>query len=449
MTSQSPMTDAASRFIAGALQRDYPADVIDLAKMCLADWYGVALGARGQQAGESVRRLVQSWAAPGRARVLFDGTAPAAMAALVSGTYAHCLDYDDVHFPSLAHLSAPTWAVAVALGEETGATEREMLAAFITGFEIGARLGSNGVGEACNGRGWHSTGVVGRLSAAAAAAVLLRHDEMLAAHTLAIAATQTSGLVASFGTDGKPFHAGRAAFDGIVSAQLAANGFRGARDMLDRELGLARALIQDQSVRMRLDGLGEHWELRRNALKPYACCGFTHAPVDAARMLAAQMASGALRRARVQVHPLAPKMAGQYPHSPLAAKFSIAYCVALGLRGHRATEQDFHPERLADTAVMELVDKVEIVPEPSLGYAAAKLEVTLADGKSATADVPVSLGNPENPMAWSDLQGKFASLVQPVLGARTDALFGALRDFDRPGRFREAAAIAAEAKPAA
>lgn len=448
MTTASPMTDSASAFIAGALAREYPDDVVELAKMCLADFYGVALGARGQQAGESVRALVRSWAAPGRSRVLFDGTAPAAMAAFVSGTYAHCLDYDDVHFPSLAHLSAPTWAVAVALGEETGATEHEMLAAFITGFEIGSRLGSNGVGEACNGRGWHSTGVVGRLSAAAAAAVLLRHDQERAAQTLAIAATQTSGLVASFGTDGKPFHAGRAAFDGIVSAQLAATGFRGARDVLDREAGLAKALIQDGTVRMRLDGLGEHWELRRNALKPYACCGFTHAPVDAARKLAEKLSSGTLSHARVQVHPLAPKMAGQYPHSPLAAKFSIAYCVALGLRGHRATEADFQPARLADAAVLELVDKVELVSQPGLGYAEAKLELTMADGSSASADVPVSLGNPENPMAWSDLKDKFASLVKPVLGDRTDALFATLRDFDRPGRFREAGEIVAAARPA-
>lgn len=441
MESSAPIARDASAFISGALRRDYPSEVIDLAKMCLADWYAVALGARGEPAGEAVRQVVESWAAPGKARILLGGTVPAPMAALVNGTYAHCLDFDDVHFPSLAHLSAPTWAAVLGLGAETSATEREMLAAFITGFEIGARLGSAGVGEAVNSRGWHSTGVVGRLAAAAAAAALLGLDEKQAAHALGIAATQTSGLVASFGTDAKPMHAGRAAFDGVFSVQLARAGFHGATDLLDREDGLTRALIQDGSVRMKLERLGEYWEIKRNALKPYACCGFTHAPVDAGRKIYPQLSPGGVTRATVHVHPLGLKVAGQAPRSPLAAKFSIAYCTALALRGHCANAGDFSPARLAERSVMELVDRIEVVAQPGMAYEAACLEVLTSDGRELRVDVPASLGNPGNPLGWHDLEEKFMSLTKPVIGRCAHSLFDALRGFDTAGRYREVDAL--------
>jgi len=361
--------------------------------------------------------------------MLFGGTAPASMAALVNGTYAHCLDFDDVHFPSLSHLSAPTWAAVLALGTEIGADQRLMLSAFITGFEIGARLGSGGIGEAANARGWHATGVVGRLSAAAAASVLLGLDSMQAANALGIAATQTSGLVASFGTDAKPLHAGRAASDGVFSAQLARAGLRGATNLLDREDGLARAVIQDGSVSMHLEGLDERWEIRRNALKPYACCGFTHAPVDAGRQIHTQLSASDIGKAVIHVHPLAPKVAGQTPVSPLAAKFSIAYCTALALHGFRANAGDFSPERVKDCSLQELARKVEIVTHPEFAYEAAMLDVVTVDGRRLHANIPASRGNPDNPMSWNDLEDKFLSLTEPLLAARARPMFEALRAF--------------------
>ncbi len=436
-----PVMRAAAGFIASASERTYPARVVDLARMCLVDWHGVALGARCEPAGGAVQRVVESWRITGGAHLLFGGTAPAAMAALVNGTYAHCLDFDDVHFPSLAHFSAPAWAAVLALGEETNANEMHMLSAFVTGFEIGARLGAGGMGEAANRLGWHSTGVVGRLAAAAASAVMLGLDEARARHCLALAATQTSGLVASFGTDAKPFHAGRAACDGVMSAQLAAAGMHGAEGILDNEAGLARAIAQDGSVQLRMQGLGEYWELERNALKPYASCGFTHAPIDAARKLSQVLNAADIRSARIHVHPLAPKVAGQLPHSPLAAKFSIAYCVSLGLHGGRAQAGDFAPARLADASLRALTDKVQIVTRDDLDFAAARLEVKTANGHEHAADISASLGNPENPMSWDDVHGKFLSLVTPVMGSSADALYDTLRDFDTPGRARQARAI--------
>ena len=444
---QSPLTAAPlalelGDYIAAAQRRNYPEHVVDLARMCLVDWFGVAVGAHDEPAQQAVRRVAASWCSEGVAPILLGGQAAAPVAALVNGTMAHCLDYDDLHFPSLSHLSAPIWAAVLALGAQTQASERDMLVSFITGFELGARLGSNGVGEAVSHRGWHSTGVVGRLGAAAACAVVLGLDAEKARHAVAIAATQTSGLTASFGTMSKPFHAGKAAMDGVVSAQLAAEGFLGATDILDAERSLSSALVQDGTASMQLDGLGEHWEIERNAIKPYACCGLTHATIDCGREIASELSGATVTSARLLVNPLTLQVADtRGARTPLEGKFSVTYCAALALSGHRATEADFSRERIADPALQALAARTLPIADGSLLPSAARMEVELDNGQTRLADVGVSLGNPENPMSWADMARKFTPLVKPRLGAQTEQLFDLLRGFENSGSHLRAMAL--------
>ena len=226
-----------AEYVASTQRRNLPPAVLDAARMCLADWIGVAMGAWQESAGQIVRAVTVGWHSTGRATVLLGGHACAPLAALCNGTLAHCLDFDDTYVKAVTHTSAPVWAATLALGEETGASEAEMLAAFVTGFETASRVGY-GMGETVTARGWHSTGVFGRLGAAAASAALLKLDVERTLHALGAAATQTSGLTASFGTMAKPFHAGKAAMDGVLSAQLAAGGFHAAVDLLEPSGGL-------------------------------------------------------------------------------------------------------------------------------------------------------------------------------------------------------------------
>ena len=223
-------------YIASAGRRGLPPEVLDAARLCLTDWMSVAIGAGSEPAGRIVRDTVASWHSGGRASVLFGSTAAAPMAALANGTLAHCLDFDDTYVEAVTHTSAPVWAATLALGEEIEAGATEMLAAFVTGFEVAARIG-HGLGQGVTARGWHGTGVFGRLGAAAASAALLRLDAARALHALALAATQTSGLTASFGTMAKPFHAGKAGMDGVLSTQLAAAGMLGATTLFEPDGG--------------------------------------------------------------------------------------------------------------------------------------------------------------------------------------------------------------------
>src|SRR3984893_10923785 len=173
--SQSPPANgqAIAVYIAGAPQRVLPPEVADIARLCLVDWLGGAIGAGDERAGRIVREVAASWRSEGKASVLFGGTAAAPFAALANGTLAHCLDFDDTYVKAITHTSAPVWAATLALGEEIGADEAAVLSAFVAGFETAARIGS-GLGEAVTARGWHGTGVFGRLAPAAAAAGVVR-----------------------------------------------------------------------------------------------------------------------------------------------------------------------------------------------------------------------------------------------------------------------------------
>ncbi len=418
-------------FITGMRTRELPPEVLDAARMCLADWLGVALGAHDEDAGRVVRETAAGWKSQGKSTVIFGkGNAAAPFAALANGTLAHCLDFDDTYVKAITHTSAPVWAATLALGEETGATESEMLAAYITGFETACRAGY-GMGEAVTARGWHSTGVFGRIGAAAASAALLKLNEEQTLHALGAAATQTAGLTASFGTMAKPFHAGKAAMDGVLSAQLAAGGFHAATNLLEPGGGLDGAVVQDKSARIQpADFSG--WEILNNSFKPYASCHLTHPAIDAARSMAKQLNDGEVKSIRADVGALALQVTGEKsgaPATPLEGKFDMKYCIALALRGRTLSAADFREPWRRDEAALAYASKVYVHAASDMGFASARVTVERANGEILIEEVAVAKGHPGNPLTWDDMWAKFSGLNEDRLGARTRGLFDAVRGF--------------------
>ena len=421
-------------YIAAAAERRLPPEIEEMARLCLADWLAVAIGAGGEDAGRVVRVTVAGWRSGGRSSVLFGGTAAAPFAALANGTLAHCLDFDDTYVAGVTHTSAPVWAATLALGEEAGGDEQAMLAAFVTGFEAASRVGG-GLGEAVTARGWHGTGVFGRLGAAAAGAALLRLDAGRALHALGAAATQVGGLTASFGTMAKPFHAGKAAMDGVIAAQLAAAGFVAASGLMEPGGGLDDALVQDRAAAIAPVDLSG-WRILDNSFKPYAACHLVHPAVDAARALRGNRDLAALRAVRAEIGALAHQITGGksgLPATPLEGKFDLKYCVAAALHGQNLSAADFREPWRPDPAVCATAGKVLPRVSPDRGFASARLALDFADGDSIGADIPVAKGHPGNPLTWDDMWQKFDALVAPALGRDSEALFALARDFARGG----------------
>lgn len=435
-----------AQYVAAAPECELPAEVIDAAKQALVDFIGVAVGASRDDCVQPVRRVAESWGAQGNAQILLAGRTTPALAALVNGTMAHAMDFDDTHPSGAGHISAPCWSAAFSVATHLGASERATLTAFVTGFELMARLGTGGpagVGRSLHRRGFHPTSVTGRAGAAACASVLMKLDRQRVEYAMGVAATTAAGLVGSFGTFGKPFHAGKAAMDGILSAQLAAEGFVAATRLYELEQGWLDAFIQNREVEVPPLDFGARWEILRNGYKPFASCRATHASSEAALKLAPLIAGRKVKRVQAQVHPNAMITAAKRaPKTPLEGKFSVPFCVAMSLRGHRLKASDFDPARFTDASIMDIVPTVEMKAVETQPQHEAHLDVWLEDGEHLHADTPLFLGHPDNPMSWDDTHSKFEGLVEPILGARkTESLYSALRSFEAPGALAKVVAL--------
>jgi len=429
-------------YAAGARDREFPAAVTKAAITALVDYIGVAVGAADDAPVRPVRRVAESWAARGNALIFLGPRTTPALAALVNGTMAHAMDYDDAHQMGAGHVSCPCWSAALALASHLGASEKETLAAFITAFEVMARLGGGGpqgVGRSLHRRGFHPTSIFGRVGAAVAASVLMHLDQPTTERALGIAATTAGGLIGSFGTHAKPFHGGKAAMDGIMAAELAAAGFESATHLLETEKGLLDAFIQDRVVEVPPLDFDERWELLRNGFKPYASCRATHASIQAARQLAPRLAGRKITRVHAKIHPNAMVTAGKLdPRTPLECKFSVPFCISLGLRGYRLVAPDFSEATLRDAAVTELLPLIKLEVVPDQPQYEAHLEVHVEGEGSLRADTDIVLGHAQNPMSGADFLEKFQGLVEPVLGPqKTGQLYAGLNQFGQAGSIRK------------
>ena len=431
MAKDNPNTRRFAEFVASMRRREIPPEVLGAARLCLADWVGVALGARDEAAAHVVLETSRAWRSTGRSAVLLGGTAAAPVAALANGTLAHCLDFDDTYVKGVTHISAPVWAATLAVGEEVGADEEQLLRAYIAGFEAAARAGY-GLGELVTARGWHGTGVFGRIGAAASAAVLLELDERATVHALGAAATQAGGLAVSFGTMAKPFHAGKAAMDGVIAAQLAQHGLVAAQAVLDAGGGLDNALIQDKSAAVR-DADFSSWEILENSFKPYAACHLTHPAIDAAKQIRAAHPDAANARAfTADVWHLAKQVTGEKsgaPSTPLEGKFDLKYCIALALHGHTLSAADFREPMRLDPAVAATAARIQVNAGDRYGFASARLQADLGGTAPATADIAVAKGHPGNPIGWAEMRDKFCGLVDFAPEDSARQLFSRLQGF--------------------
>ncbi|HYT40477.1 MAG TPA: MmgE/PrpD family protein, partial [Acidimicrobiia bacterium] len=362
-------------------------------------------------------------------------------AALVDGTSAHALDYDDVDDALLAHPSAVLVPTLLALGDACGSSGEELLVAYRRGLDtcrvVARLLGVEGHYRA----GWHATSTVGTLGAAAAAARLLGLSAGTAQHCFGMAATMAGGSRQNFGTMTKPLHVGLAAERGILAAQLARRGQTADPDQLEGPMGFL-ALFGDPSrpgpqaaedAFMCLspadpDGLN---------VKLHPCCYATHAAIDAALEVAASLPGGEQPAGIEVVVPpggLAPLIHSR-PADGLQAKFSLEYAVAAAVLDHGVTLASFEDARVRRTDVQALLRTVEVgVAEtppagPPVWYDAFAAVVTLrlAGGASATTRIDKPAGHALRPVSEQQLRAKFADCLGSVGIASVDEAYETLR----------------------
>ena len=405
-----------SEVLSAATFADLPAQAIQDTERSVLDWLGSALAGAVEPPARMAQRVAASLGVSSEATVFAAGRSSAAGAALANGVASHILELDDIHKGSTVHAAAPIIPAALAVAEREHADGRSFLLAVAVGYEAALRIG-----EAVNPshyRFWHPTGTAATFGAAVAAGSLLKLSASQMLDALGTAGTQAAGLW-EFNSDGamsKHLHPGKAAFNGILAADLARAGFTGASHILEGERGFFRAMSSSYDATRITDGLGTRWKISENCYKLHPCCGHTHSAIDIALDLRPKLAAPV---AAILIETYGPGydiVRNPHPQTAYQAKFSIAWCVASAL----LTGQVSFPVPSIDALLART--RVTVASDLTAKYPAAwpaRVTITLEDGAVLAGSADYPRGNPENPVSTAALEDKFLSLVGPRFGPET------------------------------
>ncbi len=420
-------TRALARYVATVRFGDLPAAVVHEARRAIVNWAGCAIGASGYPTVHNAWRAMRPFAGAPQASLLGRRERTDVLhAALVNGISSHVLDFDDTHPDIFLHPSGPVASALLALAEHRRASGREFLAAFVAGVEVECRV-ARAVLPAHYDVGWHVTGTAGVFGAAAACAQLLGLGEQRTVFALGLAATQSSGLREMFGSMAKSFHPGRAAQNGLASALLAEADFTSADTAIEGKRGFAHVLSTTVDIEQCTAGLGEHYELLRNTYKPYACGLVIHPAIDACVRFRDKMGVTAANVERIElaVHPMVMELTAKAaPRTGLEGKFSVFHAAAAAITDGDGGEAQFSDARVNDPVVGALRSRIRATADPGVALDAARAVAMLRDGTCHEVFIEHCVGSVSQPMTYAQLQAKFRTQCEPVVGSArvTDAL---------------------------
>jgi 2-methylcitrate dehydratase PrpD len=390
-------------------------------------------------------------------------------AALVNGTAAHALDYDDNHDPSKSHASAVLVPALFALGDQLDVESAALLDAYVVGLEVLTRVGQ-GLNPYHRSRGWHATATVGAVGAAGACARLLRLDGEQAANAISLASSFAGGTVAQFGTLAKPMHAGKAAHAGVLCALLAASGMEATQEAFEGAHGLGALMVgpdadelrkgisdaaeHGQDMRFDLEGIEERPALLRYGLKVkrFPCCGSTHRAIDGLLELRERHGFSAEQVSGIEVH--APEahlrnLPFTDPQDPQQARFSLEYCLAVALVTGDVGLSDFAAAAMRRPNVRERLSLIERNSVPKLESEFPTIvRVRLQSGQRLETCMRMPVGSIDRPLSREEIMAKALDCCRQALAPdRAEAVVALLSRFgeisvsvrDVSGFFAEAA----------
>lgn len=428
-----PISLRLGEFAHGLRAADIPGDVVEQAKRHLLDCLGIALASSGFEFGLRTASAIGGLAGPGTHPVIgLPMRLPLRDAVMVNGSFIHGLDYDDTHSDSVVHASASAVPTALHMAREHGATGREALAAYVLGIEASARIGAAAQGG-FHQVGFHPTGMVGAFGAALTAGRLAGATAPQIAAAQGIILSMAAGSL-EFLADGswtKRLHPGWAGVCAITATALARSGFKAPPQAYEGRFGLFNSHLQDKApadLSGCAEALGEVWEMRNVALKPYPCCHFNHAFADAALALRAAHAlrPDDIARITCRIHEgqvkvvCEPEASKRAPANSYDAQFSVHYavCAAL-LRGH-FTLDDLDEKAIRDPRVLDLMTRTGYETAGSSRfprYYSGELVIELRDGRILRHREEFNRGSDGNPLSQGDVERKFSDNARRVISA--------------------------------
>jgi 2-methylcitrate dehydratase PrpD len=439
---------------------DVPQIVHETARMRILDTIGVALAGSQQDCARIADKTDREVGGAGATTVVgMQRKTSCLQAAFINGVSAHALEFDDITSSVITHTSATVVPSVLALAEHVDASGKDLLGAYIVGFEVSTRIGW-GMNHNLLPRGWHPNGVLAGIGSAAAGSRLLRSSLDQTRAAIGIAASCSAGLRKNVGSMTKPFHMGHAALNGILAAQLARNGYTADLSVMeqsDRSLSSVPSTAQighghysfpevfagpggyDLS---QIEGqIGTRYELATDSTitRFHPGSTFPQAAIDETIALVTRhnLAPDSLASIRVGVTPLCLAIAPYgKPSNGVYARFSAPYAIAVAALDREVTIRQYADERVRRSDVQTLLDATELyVPDDFADVrhtwsekpptpVSCRVEIKTKDGRVFNGARDTTRGYPGTRVTWNDINGKFldcAALVMPDDKAKATA----------------------------
>jgi 2-methylcitrate dehydratase PrpD len=421
------LTQVIAEYVAGFEFKNTPAEALKQSRIGFIDTLGVMLAGSREEVAHIVLDMVKA-----------EGTTPAAtivgqslratpqLAALANGAAAHAMDYD------LSYLSGQTVSglipAILPLAETTGATPAECIAAHIIGCEVAGRIWRASP-DLSNLGGWHTTGVIGTIAAAAACARLLKLPADKIANAVGLGVSLASGVAANYGTMTKPLHSGNAARNGVMSALLASRGFTSGEAAFEASTGFYNTFGRGLTASFEpFKDFGRRYDIVELGfrIKAYPCGGRGHPAIEAA--LAFREKHGNRIADITNIHctvtrSTAQRVGTEWPKDVEAAKFSVSYVAAYSLVHGAPRIPAFTEAALRDERVKAVAKLVTAGVDPEfkdgLEGSPVKMKITLKDGTVFEERRDTATGSKSMPMSQAQLEEKFLDCATQTLKVDT------------------------------
>jgi 2-methylcitrate dehydratase PrpD len=406
----------------------------------IADTVGCMVAGVDDFSTQAVRRAVAAQiSAGGESPVIGGGRAPAATAALINGTAAHALDYDDNFHPAVSHASAVMVPALLAAAAPLNISGAALVDAYIVGLEAQAAIGV-GVNPSHYTVGWHSTSTCGAIGTAAGVARLLGLDAVATARAMSMAVSSAAGVKGQFGTPAKPFHAGMAARNAVEAVAFGSAGLTGRLDILEAPQGFRDLFGGPDAIGW--DGLtvGQPLAIEGHGVIPkrHPCCGSTHYVVDMVLDLRAEHGFAAADVASLDCLvgiANARNLSYADPQDEMQARFSMHYCVALALVQDRIGLADFTLAQIARPEIRQLLPLTTMTArsredELAGGRLPHEVVIRLKDRTVLKAERQHAKGSIADPFDDTDRAAKFADCCARLGSTATAELYTALIRLD-------------------
>lgn len=395
---------------------------ITVSKHCLLDFFGVTIAACDEPLVRIVKDQVAEEGGHAQATLVAGGKKVSlSQAALINGCASHAHDYDDVHPAMSGHPTVPVAPAVLALAEKEKCSGKELLLSLVTGIDAECSVGRY-LGPSHYARGFHATATLGSLGAAAACARLLGLGVEQTSNAIGIAATQAAGLKSMFGSMCKPFHAGKAASNGLLAAQLAARGFDSQSSVLEIEQGFGLTHADQLSESHLCQALEQDSFVPTTLFKYHAACYLTHSALEAAKALRneLQIEADDIETVEITVNQGHFSVCNiQQPGSGLEAKFSLRFATAMVLAGiDTADIHQFNDDVVRQPAMVDLRDRISVTAFAQPGHAESVVKILLKSGAEHTKEWNVAIPATDLALQQHKLTDKFRSLADPVLGSQ-------------------------------